>query len=74
MSETTLEERVARLEKLVDGLVQERNRYPAPGRDWRDTVGMFDGDPFFKEMIQEAFRQREEERRQARDEEERERS
>ena len=73
MSETTLEERVARLEKLVDGLVQERNRYPAPGRDWRDTVGMFDGDPLFKEMIQEAFNQREEERRRARDDEEPER-
>jgi hypothetical protein len=30
---------------------------------------MFDGDPIFQEMLDEVFRRREEERRQARDEE-----
>ena len=56
MSETALEERVARLERLVDGLVEHRIRYPAPGQDWRSTVGMFDGDPIFQEMLDEVFR------------------
>ena len=69
MSETALEERVARLERLVDGLVEHQLRYPAPGKDWRGTVGMFDGDPIFREMLDEVFRRREKERRQARDEE-----
>ncbi len=72
MMDATLEERVARLERLVDGLIHDRNRCPAPGRDWRDTVGMFDGDPLFKEMLQETFNRREEERRRAREEEDRE--
>ena len=69
---TTLEERVARLERLVDGLVDDRNRFPAPGQDWRSTIGMFDGDPLFREMMEESSRRREEERRQAREEEQRE--
>ena len=67
MAESVLEERVARLERLVDGLVEDRLRYPAPGKDWRGTVGMFDGDPIFREMLDDVFRRREEERRQARD-------
>jgi len=71
MSETALEERVARLEKLVEGLVDHRNRYPASGQDWRSSIGMFDGDPIFREMLDETFRRREEERRQAREEESR---
>ena len=68
MSEAALEERVARLEKLVDGLVEQQLRYPARGKDWRGTVGMFDGDPIFREMLDDVFRRREEERRQAREE------
>jgi hypothetical protein len=44
-----------------------------PGsEDWESTVGMFRGDPVFKEMIDEATRRREEERRGAREESERE--
>lgn len=69
MSESILEERVARLERLVDGLVEHQLRYPAPGQDWRGTIGMFDGDPLFREMLDDVSRRREEERRQARDEE-----
>jgi hypothetical protein len=72
MPETALEERVARLERLVDGLMEHRNRYPAPGQDWRSSIGMFDGDPIFQEMLDETFRRREEERRQARDDKSRE--
>ena len=72
MPETALEERVARLERLVDGLMDRRNRFPAAGPDWRSSIGMFDGDPIFQEMLDETFRRREEERRQACDEESRE--
>ena len=71
MPETALEERVARLEKLVEGLVAHRNRYPAPGQDWRSRIGMFDGHTIFQEMSDETFRRREEERRQAREEDSR---
>jgi hypothetical protein len=63
MSQADLEHRVARLEKLVDGLVRHGNRYPAQGRDWRSTVGMFKGDPVMKEICDEALRTRDEERR-----------
>jgi hypothetical protein len=72
MSTGSLEERVARLETLVEDLMRDRNRYPAPGKDCRSTFGMFDGDPLFKEMMEETSRRREEERRQAREEEQRE--
>ena len=57
---------------LVEDLMRDRNRYPVPGKDWRSTIGMFDGDPLFKEMTEETSRRREEERRQAREEEQRE--
>lgn len=39
---------------------------PAPD-DWKQTVGMFRGDPTFAEMIQEARQMREEDRRLARE-------
>jgi hypothetical protein len=74
MSTSTLEERVARLETLVENLLRDKNRYPSPGKDWRSTIGMFDGDPLFKEMLEEATRRREEERREAREHEGRESS
>jgi hypothetical protein len=62
MAEPTIEERVARLERVVD----ELQRHGA-GRtkDWRRTIGMFDGDPVMKEIIDEGRRIREEDRRQA---------
>jgi len=70
MTQTTLEERVARLEKRLDELVQERATERQPLRkDWRRTVGMFKGDPIMKEIIEGALRLREEERRQAQEQE-----
>jgi len=45
-------------------------REPAPD-DWQSTVGMFRGDPVFQEMVEETTRRREQERRQAREESER---
>jgi hypothetical protein len=70
MSQATLEERVARLEKRLDALVQDKSTTGQPPRkDWRRTVGMFKGDPIMKEILDEALRMREEERRQAREQE-----
>jgi len=66
MSQATLEERVTRLEKRLDELAQERQANAhSPRKDWRRTVGMFKGDPIMKEIIDEALRMREEERRDA---------
>jgi hypothetical protein len=35
-------------------------------KDWRRTIGMFDGDPIMQEIIEEGRRLREEDRRQGR--------
>ncbi len=67
MSQTTLEDRVARLEKRLDELVKGVSFEGQPHRkDWQRTVGMFRGDPIMKEIIDEAQRVREEERCMAR--------
>ena len=62
MTEATLEERVIKLEKLVDMLLQ-RVEVSVRKKDWRRTVGMFDGDPLMKEIIEEGQRVRDEDRR-----------
>jgi hypothetical protein len=57
----TLEQRIERLERIVDELRSERS--PEPGRDdWRRTVGAFSADPVAREVIDEALRLRETER------------
>jgi hypothetical protein len=64
MSQGTLDERVTRLEQLVDQMLATR---PAsqPGRDdWRKTFGMFAGDAVMKEIIDAGRQVREEDRRQ----------
>jgi len=73
MSATSLEDRVARLEEQMDRLAEISRQGPEqPGRDeWLDSVGMFRGDPVFKEMIDESVRTRAEERQRAREAEER---
>jgi hypothetical protein len=49
-------------------LMQGRTDESQPAADaWRKTVGMFRGDPIFGEMIEEAQRLREEDRRLTRD-------
>lgn len=65
MSPQTLEDRMARVEKLVDELVQKAGS-SEPAKDWRRTVGMFDGDPVMKEIIEEGRRIRELDREQTR--------
>ena len=64
MPETTLEERVTTLEKLVAELMHKADT-AVQKKDWRRTVGMFDGDPIMKEIIDEGRRVREADRRQA---------
>lgn len=64
MSGITLEERVEKLEKLVD-ILMHRPDVSARKKDWRRTAGMFDGDPLMKEIIEEGRRIREEDRRKA---------
>lgn len=61
MSEPSLEDRVVKLEKLLDSVVQNLD---SAGRqkDWRRTAGMFDGDPLMKEIIDEGQRIRQEDR------------
>ena len=65
MTEATVEQRLVRLEQIVEELRQQVSRKPGqPGRDdWRRTIGMFAGDPVADEIIDEALRIRDEERR-----------
>jgi hypothetical protein len=66
MSQATIEERVARLEQLLDQFLQSKPAMAQPGRDdWQRTFGMFAGDPVMKEIIEAGQRVREEDRRQA---------
>jgi hypothetical protein len=64
MAQGTVEERLDRLEKLVDTVLDRLSGRRRRQKDWRRTIGMFDGDPIMKEVIEEALRSREQERRQ----------
>lgn len=66
MSEASIEQRLERLESIVEEMRREKLRPPGqPGRDdWRRTVGAFANDAVAKEIIDEALRLREEERQQ----------
>lgn len=57
----TLDERLARVEQLVEDLVRKSQLLDRP-KDWRRTVGMFDDDPVMKEIIDEGRRIREQDR------------
>ncbi len=61
MSEATLEERVVKLERLVDMLLQHVD-VSVRKKDWRRTAGMFDSDPLMREIIEEGQRVREKDR------------
>jgi hypothetical protein len=65
MATSDLEQRVARLEQIVDEMRHGGLR--EPGRDdWRTSIGLLSGVPVAKEIIDEALRLREEERGQTR--------
>ena len=65
MADVTLEERVATLEQLVARLMRT-TATPERPKDWRRTVGMFDGDPIMQDILAEGRRLREEDRQQTR--------
>ncbi len=68
MIEETLEARVARLERQMKALISGAADDSRPAADdWKQTVGMFRGDPIFGEMIEESQRMRNEDRRHGRD-------
>ena len=67
MIQLTLEERVGALEDTVAALVTGAGR---PKKDWKGTVGMFEGDAVMAEIQEEGRKIREAERRAARQESE----
>jgi hypothetical protein len=67
MSQQTLEERVAALEKEVARLSNQFRPNGEPGRDdWKSTIGMFANDPVMKEILDEARKIRERDREKTR--------
>jgi hypothetical protein len=60
---TPLEERVERLERIVDKLQSGHPQEPGQD-DWQVTIGAFSKDKVAQEIIAEALQLREEERRQ----------
>jgi hypothetical protein len=60
MPPTTLEQRVERLERIVN----ELQRHEPGTDDWRATIGAFSTDPRAKEILDEALRLREDDRQQ----------
>ena len=64
MSEATIEERLERLERIVEEMRRGLHRQSGqPGRDdWQSTIGAFADDPIADEIIDEALRLREDER------------
>jgi hypothetical protein len=62
MSEPSLEERIVKLEKMMDTVLQNLD-VSSRKKDWRRTAGMFDGDPLMRKIIEEGQRIREEDRR-----------
>jgi hypothetical protein len=67
MSQQTLEQRVAALEKEVARLSDLLRPAAEPGRDdWKSVVGMFANDPIMKEIDEETRKIREADRARAR--------
>ena len=66
MPQPTLEQRVARLERLVERLMNERDG-ASRQKDWQRTVGVFADDPAMAEITEAGRQIREEDRRKARE-------
>ena len=64
MSRTTLEERVAVLERQVGALLAN-NAGTHPAKDWRRTRGAFTGDDLIKQIFEEGRKIRNAERKRA---------
>ena len=64
MSQATLEERVAALEKQVGALLAN-HAVAGRAKDWRRTRGAFTGDDLMKQVFEEGRKIREAERKRA---------
>jgi hypothetical protein len=64
MSQATLEERVAALERQV-GILLASQAGTGPTKDWRRTRGAFTGDDLMKQVFEEGRKIREAERKRA---------
>ena len=62
MTKGTVEERLDRLEKLMDQILGRLSSNKPRDKDWRRTVGMFDDDPIIRDIIDGALRSRDDER------------
>jgi hypothetical protein len=62
MSQQTLDDRVAALEREVARLARQQ----PVSKNWRSTLGMFADDPVMKEIIEEGRKLREQDREQTR--------
>ena len=67
MSQATLEDRVTNLESRLDQLAARLSK-PTPGKNWRDTLGMFSSNETMKRIDAAALEYREADRAKARDE------
>ena len=67
MPTLTLENLASRLEAVEKQLAEQKTAMPiAPKKDWRRTVGMFEGSEFIKQLDDECSAMREAERTAAR--------
>lgn len=65
MKQLTLEQRVAALERQMAELRNTESPV-VRAKDWRRTIGMFDGDEVMKRILDEALKYREQNRKEAR--------
>jgi hypothetical protein len=65
MSRTTLEDRVAALERQVRALLANHAAGTQRAKDWRRTRGVFTGDDLMKQMFEEGRRIRHADRKSA---------
>ena len=65
MARTTLEERVAALEKQVAALLANHAKIGRTNKDWRRTRGAFTGDDLMKQVFEEGRKIRDAERKHA---------
>ena len=62
MSQGTVEERRERLETVVEGVVRQLAIVAPRKKDWRRTIGVFDGDPVMRGIVDDALHAHEQER------------
>ena len=66
MSRPTIEQRVAHLESSLAELQAQLQAAERPVKDWRRTIGAFTDDKGMQEILKEAMRLREADRKKAR--------